>query len=77
MPITAKWPVRQPRKRKPLAEAPPVLNIDRASEILPSLNYDVGQEAQAKRIHCRHRHLTNRPACRLARSNYTNEHPPI
>ena len=51
-PTTAKLPVGRPRKRKPSAEAPPVPNIDRASEILPSLSDDVGHEA--KRIQCQY-----------------------
>ena len=42
---TAKRPVGRPRKRKPLAEAPPVTNIDHASEIL-CLSDDVVQEAK-------------------------------
>ena len=46
VPITAKWPGGRPRKRKPSAEAPPVLNSDHTSEILPSLSDDVGQEAK-------------------------------
>ena len=48
---TAKRPVGRPRKRKPLAETPPVPNIDRASEIL-RLSNDVGQEA--KWIRCQY-----------------------
>ena len=38
---TAKWPVGRPRKSKPLAVVPPVLNIDRASEISLSLRHAV------------------------------------
>ena len=77
MPTTAKRPVGRPRKRKPLAEAP--LNIDRASEILPSLSDDVGPEA--KRI--QHQYTTKQKMhvvmhtdriC-LAHSNYTNKCP--
>ena len=52
VPTTAKRPVGRPRKRKLSAEAPPVPNIDRASEILLSLSNDVGQEA--KWIRCQY-----------------------
>ena len=52
-PTTAKLPVGRPRKRKPSTEAPPVPNIDRVSEILPSLSDDVGQEA--KQIQCQYK----------------------
>ena len=34
---TAKRPVGRQKKRKALSEVPPMLNINRASEILPSL----------------------------------------
>ena len=78
---TVKRPARRPRKRKPSAETPPVPNIDRASEILPSLSDDVGQEA--KRIDANiimmkqkmHVVMHADRTC-LARSNYTNKHPP-
>ena len=36
----------QTAEEKALAEAPPLSNIDCASEILPSLSNDVGQEAK-------------------------------
>ena len=76
---TAKRPVGQPRKRKPSAETPPVLNIDRASEIL-CLSDEVGQEA--KRIQCQY---TTKQKMRvvlcadrtcIAHSNCTNKRPP-
>ena len=52
VPTTAKRPVGRPSKMKPSAEAPLVPNIDSASEILPSLSDDIGQEA--KRIQCQY-----------------------
>ena len=75
MPITAKWPVGRPRKRKPSAEAPPVPNINHASEIL-RLSDDVGQEA--KWIRCQYttkQNVMRADRTCLARSNYTNKHP--
>ena len=79
MPTTVKRPVGQPRKRKPSAEAPPVPNINRASEIL-RLNDNVGQEA--KQIRCQyttkqkiHVVMCADRTCLQARSNYTNKHP--
>ena len=52
MPTTAKRPVVRPRERKPSAEAPPVPDIDHASEILPSLSNDVSRsQADSMSIH--------------------------
>ena len=80
VPTIAKRPVGRPRKMKPSAEAPLAPNIDRTSDILPSLSDSVGPEA--KRIQCQYMmkqkmHIVRRvDRIYLARSNYTNKHPP-